>query len=347
MAATIEDGTAATIRAAIERLNASIQSAHAAAPAEIYLCGRTAVRNNRLFLLPVAAANADADVYTQGILLKSLLAMLGGGGGTLFADLSPLVPGDGTEAAARQLASPEGGARLVLALGTDRPVPHAAADAVAGGAATAGRDAGPSWTSVLRPVADARHDGILVISPPLPEQGPAAPPVATATGTPVAAATGTPVAVATGTHALPAASSPSLPAAPSPPPPPANAAGADATPVPAGGTEAAGSGGAATPPPKPAPPPAAGAANTATRSPPPPSAGAATATRKPRREVQEANQRIRRIQVALLAKGYYAGRVSGELDAGTQYAIRAFQRSLGAAETGSLAPDQVVRLLNR
>lgn len=67
---------------------------------------------------------------------------------------------------------------------------------------------------------------------------------------------------------------------------------------------------------------------------------------KPAEEVRviHPSSAIRRIQVALLARGLFAGRVSGINNPATRAAIRHFQSTIGHPPTGTLTPDELTQL---
>lgn len=62
---------------------------------------------------------------------------------------------------------------------------------------------------------------------------------------------------------------------------------------------------------------------------------------------KERTDQVRRIQAWLVWEGLYPGPIDGEIGPGTSTAVKRFQKSLNAPQTGSLTPQQIETLKNR
>jgi peptidoglycan hydrolase-like protein with peptidoglycan-binding domain len=89
--------------------------------------------------------------------------------------------------------------------------------------------------------------------------------------------------------------------------------------------------------------PATKASPSAKSHPPPPQPRASRSRPIP---ASIANERTRRLQIALARHGFYAGPLNGVADGSTESAIRAYQASLGDPATGRLSPTEIVHLLD-
>lgn len=85
----------------------------------------------------------------------------------------------------------------------------------------------------------------------------------------------------------------------------------------------------------------------------PPLSGASASARPAVRVEQSAlkpathiDRTIRRVQVALLARGLYAGSITGADNSATRASVRRFQASIGHATSGRLTPDELKMLLD-
>jgi hypothetical protein len=314
---TLTDATAINIRVAIDAFANSDQAG--GLPPVIYACAAAVAIDDRLFLAPSDADAGQADnIRTQGVILKALVQSLPHGQGAVFADLI-LPPGDDPDAAVDTLkAGVAGSQHLALALG-QQPSQAPLGAALAAAAEKIGPGLDEGWTGLVTAIRasdslSASPELRLAIMPDVPPPSPAVRPEA----------------------------APPLADAPSPTPAPP-------TPVPAQAKPEAAT--QAVPPASPVPVPSRPAVTVVTpRAKPPLQARNAPRNQSqrpsPQRTLIETDQRIARLQIALLARGYYHGAVTGVANPDTAGAIRTFQGALGHGQTGALRPDEVVTLLN-
>ena len=318
--------------------------------AAIVYCGYVAADADKLFLLPVGATTAQpADLPRQAIIARTLSRVLSGHDSILVAEMHP-TPG------APDLSNAVQGLREASAMSTYldlRTVDGTATPEIDAFSRTVDRSAGWPYQAASgtgQPQAAATASG-----------GPAAssaPPSSTASVEP-SSAPAPPEAAGPATSA-PADPVPAEPARPEPaagkpgsgksgpekpvpgtpaPVKPASVKPAPARPVtdrtgpgkPAAVASAAGApGDAAVPAREPSSPAAPDADKAAAPKP---------ATPKPPRDAANTpggSPSIRRLQVSLLALGYYNHQIDGLASPATQQAVRAYQRSLKHPETGFL-----------
>jgi His-Xaa-Ser repeat protein HxsA len=100
------------------------------------------------------------------------------------------------------------------------------------------------------------------------------------------------------------------------------------------------------PPPPPPPAPAPLVSDPRLRASPP---GAAFSSSAPLPALSGRTQRfasiVRRVQIALLAQGFFSGPITGTVGPATRGALRQFQRSRGLAVTGTITPQTLDALM--
>ncbi len=313
--------------------------------AAIVYCGYVAADADKLFLLPVGATTAQpADLPRQAIIARTLSRVLSGHDSILVAEMHP-TPG------APSLSNAVQGLREASAMSTYldlRTVDGTATPEIDAFARTVDRSAGwpyqaASGTGQPQGVATAGGPAAPTTPPPSPSTEPSSAPSAPA---PPEAAGPTTPAPANAVPAAPARPDPAAgepgrgkagPKTPAPekpvpgkPAPTRPAADGTAPGQPAAVASAGASGdGAASArgSSSPAAPDADKAAAPKPAAPKPPRVKAGTPGGSPS---------IRRLQVSLLALGYYNHQIDGLASPATQQAVRAYQRSLKHPETGFL-----------
>ena len=292
-----------------------------------YVCAPASADGPRLFVLPSGTeARTGAALAERGVIVQAFLTAMAGTGGTVFADLA--LPGDAVpDEAARALAERlPAGLHLALNLSTSGE-PWLGQDLASGRVA-------PGWDRAAAGFAAGHPPGSILLLPP------AALPDATGVRLP-SAEPPRPVAAEPPTPAPPPVTYPSRPTPTQPP-------GGDVPSAPAARPEGELAAPAAKPVRNTGPRP--GKALTAPLP-------ARTEDRPARLRPAEAeapplpsgppDARTQRLQAALARQGFYRSPADGRPGAPTQKAVRQFQRSLGAAETGELTQSEIIRLLNQ
>jgi len=219
-----------TLRSAIDGFAAQVErnpSGTAPGIALVYVCGKAALAEDRLFLMPsVAGSDSRADPARQGVVLQALFNALAGSGGTLYADLgltAPAAAGGAVEEAGKRLPS---GLHLALSL-TERD-----------GAARLGERlvsadfrAGQGWDAMAAALqAGGPADGTVLLPPPADPKASAspAPDAPPSTATAQAAPPGDPAQPSGADGDAPAGPDPAGSQPNAPPQPPARARSAEA-----------------------------------------------------------------------------------------------------------------------
>ncbi|GBQ90528.1 hypothetical protein AA23498_0904 [Acetobacter nitrogenifigens DSM 23921 = NBRC 105050] len=297
-------------------------------PQLLVVCGYGAVRGGRLFLLPSGTPIATEDL-SRGAMSATAFSRIVQPNGGVILDLHPL--------------------------SADPPLGNAVAqwrsDPAIGGRKLGGVDEDANGASVIDTLittalrgSDAFFPGVFLPVAAAPASG--GPTTGGALAGAPAAATITPQSAATSPQVAPSGATPApvKPATPVVTPAPAAPPPAIPTPV------------AAASEPKPAvvaPPPAA--APVATEEKPSsasensaasaPSVAAAPAAPPPKRVAPKTDPAVRNAQLALLAKGFYSGQVTGYDSAATHAAIKRLQAVLGHPVTGKLSPEESQQLM--
>ena len=346
----VMDAPGPALRAAIGRFAADLSLS---GQVVVAYCGYAMADADKLFLLPADAAIAQAaDLPRQAVIARTVSRILARHPSLFVAELH-VPPGNAKEV---DLASGIQSLREETAPGTHLAVtvePAAAGAPLIGAFATAvssSKDwrsfSGPAPGATTPPAAPAPAAAADTNSASTAPSGPApdAPPAA-APATPDHAA-GPEGAPAAGT--APDAAGPATPAAAADAPAATAGTAADAGAVAgtAGGSPPAGPGTpAAAGTPAPGTPAAVAAAH--------PAAGAAGSKpisllppRKPHVKPpvpvdDGGSPTIRRIQVALVARGLMHGEITGHTDAETQHAVSTYQKSLGHPATGFLTYQEI------
>ena len=330
----LDNPSVTALRSGIDDIAAAISGA-AQDMALAYVCAPASVDGSRLFVMPSGTAPAaGAALAAQGVIVQAFLNALAGTGATVFADLAlpgGAAPGDAARTLAERLP-----AGLHLALNLSPGGEPWIGQGLAGNRITPGQ----AWGTVAAGIgAGHPRDGILLLLP---------------VAVPVVAAPVTTSAEPPPSEPLrPTAAEPPSPAPPrssAPPqrPAPMQPAGGDAPAAPPARAERE----ATAPAPKPARNAAPGPDRPASV---PRSSQAEAGQAGPRPSEADApppppgqpDTRTRRLQAALARQGFYRGPADGRPGAPTQGAVRQFQRSLGAAETGEMTQSEIIRLLNQ
>ena len=325
----LDNPSVTALRSGIDDIAAAISGA-APDMALAYVCAPTSVDGSRLFVMPSGTASATgAALAAQGVIVQAFLNALAGTGGTVFADLA--LPGDAAPGEAVRTLAERLPAGLHLALNLSPGGEPWIGQGLAGNRITPGQ----AWGTVAAGIGTGHpRDGILLLPP---------------------------VAVPVTTSAEPPPSEPLRPTAaepPSPAPPRSSAPPQRPAPMqPAGGdAPAARPARAEREATAPAPKPARNAAPGPDRPASIPRSSQAEARQATLRPSEadapppppgQPDTRTRRLQAALARQGFYRGPADGRPGAPTQGAVRQFQRSLGAAETGEMTQSEIIRLLNR
>ena len=96
------------------------------------------------------------------------------------------------------------------------------------------------------------------------------------------------------------------------------------------------------PTPAPAPAPAYRTDRPTSLYSPPTTTDSTTANGAARSELFKAM--VKRVQIALMARGYYDGIVDGDVGPATRRALRAYQTKVGLAQTGTISPETLLSL---
>jgi hypothetical protein len=299
--------------------------------AVIYACGYASGFDGRAFLLPVSVrTERPADLLTQGVLAKSLVAAPAAGGARNSLVLLDVVrlPGDGPLPELSQLEREASGAtRGLIAAGSDAPAVNSVANAAAPtrlAAATAAAlaegpaEAGAIVGSVRRMLEQSGGTMLAVAAPQTPAwlgeppRG-AVPQVVEQTDRPPDAATDDTPPPSIRSVSMPESAAPTAPGFPAPdsPGPMSSAAAVSPGPAPAVAVIA---------PDRPA-----------------------TAQLPDERMQTDKDRRL--IQAALARLGYYAGPPDGVYGPETRAAMRRFQHEIGAEQTGRLTGEQATKLI--
>ncbi|MBO1358572.1 peptidoglycan-binding protein [Acetobacter sacchari] len=301
-------------------------------PQLLVVCGYGAVRGGRLFLLPSGTPIATEDL-SRGAMSATAFSRIVQPNGGVILDLHPL--------------------------SADPPLGNAVAqwrsDPAIGGRKLGGVDEDANGASVIDTLittalrgADAFFPGVFLPAAASPQPYAAGSSAAggALAGAPAAAAVTSQGATTPSQVAPSGAPAPAKPATPVVAPPPVTSS-PEAV---AGATKPA----VITPPPAPAPSPvpvaaaeekpAAAAEGSAASA--PSVAAAAPVAPPPKRVVPpKTDPAVRNAQLALLAKGFYSGQVTGYDSAATHAAIKRLQAVLGHPVTGKLSPEESQQLM--